>query len=189
MWSDHWVPMKILNPTKTPITLHHKANVADVFPCLAVEDQPISQGVSRPHASWTAEPVPNSDQASDLSQRLKECGLADTDLEGCEVSEEWTQWLVNLVLTYQKVFSKDKLDCGMAKGLVLRIHLTNDRPFRELSPQDWTPACEEAFEGLKSALLNSVVVAHPDFDRPFVHFTDASLDGLGAVLSQVCAGG
>lgn len=60
--------------------------------------------------------------------------------------------------------------------------------FRELTPHDWTPSCEKAFEDLKSALLNSVALAHPDFDRPFILSTDASLDGLGAVLSQVPAG-
>ena len=60
--------------------------------------------------------------------------------------------------------------------------------FRELAPHDWTPACDKAFEGLKSALLNCVVLAHPDFRRPFVLSTDASMDGLGVVLSQVPAG-
>ncbi|KAF7645333.1 hypothetical protein LDENG_00206460 [Lucifuga dentata] len=30
----------------------------------------------------------------------------------------------------------------------------------------WT--CESAFENLKHALLNSVVLAHPDFDKPFL---------------------
>lgn len=60
--------------------------------------------------------------------------------------------------------------------------------FRQLTPMDWTPACDKAFEDLKGALLNSVVLAHPDFDRPFILSSDASLDGLGAVLSQVPAG-
>ncbi len=60
--------------------------------------------------------------------------------------------------------------------------------FRELSPQDWTPACDVAFEELKRALVQSVVLAHPDFERPFILCTDASLDGLGAVLSQVPTG-
>ncbi|KAJ8009202.1 hypothetical protein DPEC_G00086450 [Dallia pectoralis] len=56
---------------------------------------------------------------------------------------------------------------------------------RRLTPADWTPDHQKAFEELKTALLTSVVLAHPDFTRPFILSTDASLDGLGAVLSQV----
>lgn len=59
---------------------------------------------------------------------------------------------------------------------------------RKLIPSDWTKEHESAFENLKAALVGSVVLAHPDFDRPFVLSTDASLDGLGAVLSQVQVG-
>ena len=61
-------------------------------------------------------------------------------------------------------------------------------PYRKLTPADWTSDHQKAFEGLKTALLTSVVLAHPDFTRPFVLCTDASLDGLGAVLSQVQKG-
>lgn len=61
--------------------------------------------------------------------------------------------------------------------------------FKKLSPSDWTEEQSNAFNQLKAALLSSVVLAHPDFDRPFVLSTDASLDGLGAVLSQVPEGG
>ncbi|KAK9962690.1 hypothetical protein ABG768_008044 [Culter alburnus] len=60
--------------------------------------------------------------------------------------------------------------------------------FRKLSPSDWTRGCVQSFEKLKSALLNSVVLAHPDFTRPFILSTDASLDGIGAVLSQIPEG-
>uniref|UniRef100_A0A8C7ZJZ8 Gypsy retrotransposon integrase-like protein 1 n=1 Tax=Oryzias sinensis TaxID=183150 RepID=A0A8C7ZJZ8_9TELE len=60
--------------------------------------------------------------------------------------------------------------------------------FRKLTEADWTPACDEAFEKLKSALLNCAVMAHPDFNRPFILSVDASLDGLGAVLSQLPVG-
>lgn len=101
--------MKLLNPTKSPVTLHRNAKVADVFPCVAVEDLPISQGVSRPQAGQAPDPASNSDATSTPSQRLKDCGLADIDLEGCEVSDEWKQRLTDLMLTYQDVFSKDKL--------------------------------------------------------------------------------
>uniref|UniRef100_A0A3B3RCA1 Gypsy retrotransposon integrase-like protein 1 n=1 Tax=Paramormyrops kingsleyae TaxID=1676925 RepID=A0A3B3RCA1_9TELE len=60
--------------------------------------------------------------------------------------------------------------------------------FRRLTAVDWSPACEEAFDRLKKELLNCAVLAHPDFSRPFILSVDASLDGLGAVLSQLPVG-
>ncbi len=59
---------------------------------------------------------------------------------------------------------------------------------RKLSCEHWTDDHVRAFEVLKSSLINSVVLAHPNFDQPFILSTDASLDGLGAVLSQVQEG-
>lgn len=62
----------------------------------------------------------------------------------------------------------------------------------------WGPAAKDsksrgvyssAFHQLKKMLLECVVLAHPDFDKPFILSVDASLDGLGAVLSQVPHGG
>lgn len=57
--------------------------------------------------------------------------------------------------------------------------------FRKLTAADWSPACDKAFHKLKDDLLNCAVLAHPDFSRPFIFTVDASLDGLGAVLSQL----
>lgn len=59
---------------------------------------------------------------------------------------------------------------------------------RKLTPADWTPEHQRAFKNLKTALVTSVILAHPDFSRPFILSTDASLDGLGAVLSQIQEG-
>ena len=60
--------------------------------------------------------------------------------------------------------------------------------YRKLSASDWTEAQVTAFNALRQSLVNAVVLAHPDFSRPFVLSTDASLDGIGAVLSQVKEG-
>ncbi len=53
---------------------------------------------------------------------------------------------------------------------------------------DWTQECRDAFNALKQALLGRVVLAHPNFDKPFLLSVDASSNGLGAVLSQVAEG-
>ena len=42
----------------------------------------------------------------------------------------------------------------------------------------------EAFEALKQACMNSPVLAFTDYTKDFLLETDASRDGLGAVLSQ-----
>lgn len=55
-------------------------------------------------------------------------------------------------------------------------------------PVLWTPACQAAFEHLKAALLSAPILAYADFTKPFLLYTDASFDGLGAVLSQVQGG-
>ena len=61
--------------------------------------------------------------------------------------------------------------------------LRSDAPFK------WDSACESAFNNIRDALQQPPVLCHPDYTKPFVVDTDASGFGLGATLSQFCAGG
>ena len=49
----------------------------------------------------------------------------------------------------------------------------------------WTPAAQHSFSILKHRLTSSPVLAFPDFQKEFILDTDASLTGIGAVLSQI----
>ncbi|KAK3726383.1 hypothetical protein QZH41_005098 [Actinostola sp. cb2023] len=49
---------------------------------------------------------------------------------------------------------------------------------------EWNADCQKAFEEIKTALTNPPTLAYPVFTEPFILETDASNDGLGAVLSQ-----
>ena len=49
---------------------------------------------------------------------------------------------------------------------------------------EWMTKHQEAFDALKEALSTAPVLGYPDFSREFILEIDASLKGLGAILSQ-----
>lgn len=53
---------------------------------------------------------------------------------------------------------------------------------------EWTEECQKAFKQLVETLSSTLVLSYPDFTKSFVLNTDASMDGLGATLSQVVDG-
>jgi hypothetical protein len=62
------------------------------------------------------------------------------------------------------------------------------RPLTLLTRKDtrfeWTPKQQEAFDKLKTALSSESVLAHPNFEIPFILSCDASNYAISAILSQ-----
>ena len=49
---------------------------------------------------------------------------------------------------------------------------------------EWGSQQQEAFDTLKEALMSTPILGYPNYEKPFILHTDASLEGLGAVLYQ-----
>jgi hypothetical protein len=52
-------------------------------------------------------------------------------------------------------------------------------------PFEWGLEQQEAFDCLRNSLMSSEVLVHPNFDKPFVLYTDASDIAVGAILAQI----
>ncbi|KAL1277366.1 hypothetical protein QQF64_024039 [Cirrhinus molitorella] len=139
LWGDGWLPVKMINPTNSEIVLRRNAKLADIYPCIALEDfdqvpeQKVFQNVAMSSGNSCGSLSAKSSvsgvrQFSDL--QLDELGLKDLNVNDCEVSPFWRSRLVDLIKKYECVFSRHSLDCGEAKGFCHRIRLTDDRPFR-----------------------------------------------------------
>ena len=55
---------------------------------------------------------------------------------------------------------------------------------KENRPAVWEQAQQEAFDIIKNKLVTEPIRTHPDFNKPFKLYTDASDTGLKAVLAQ-----
>ena len=57
------------------------------------------------------------------------------------------------------------------------------------NPFDWSPECEKAFQAIKKAVTSAPCLVHFNPDRPIILAVDASLYGVGAVVSYVLPDG
>jgi hypothetical protein len=76
----------------------------------------------------------------------------------------------------------------------------NNKPSIKLSPKEYAklrsnstypdkPEIRQAFQTLKDALSNALVLIHPDFDKEFILYSDACRTGIAASLYQVADDG
>ena len=51
-------------------------------------------------------------------------------------------------------------------------------------PYEWHKSCDATFDALKTKLTTAPTLAYPDYNKPFLLYTNACVTGLGAVLAQ-----
>lgn len=103
LWGDGYIPMKIMNLSDQPVTLKRNCKLADVSPCVAVEDFTAFQNTSQIERKEQA--MANLESNSvDLRKKLVEVGLKDLDIDLCQVSHSTKQELVQLLVNYNDIF-------------------------------------------------------------------------------------
>jgi len=49
----------------------------------------------------------------------------------------------------------------------------------------WIPEMDKAWKELKKRLIETPILKHPNFTKPFILYTDISKKGIGAILAQL----
>lgn len=169
LWGDGSIPLKVINPTSHRVVLRRNTKIADVSPCIAVED--LSQPSQIKSNVQCAENSSSSTHRSseDMRRVLCDLNLSDIDLVSCEVSAHWKDRLLQIIESHESIFSRDKMDCGEAKGFVHRIHLTDDRPFRmpyrRIPPSQYAKLRTALNEMEEKGIIRK---SHSDYASPLV---------------------
>ncbi|XP_061740923.1 uncharacterized protein LOC133541492 [Nerophis ophidion] len=159
LWGDGWVPVRVINPATKPVTLRRNCIIADVSPCVALEDFDtdylydndktndvkctVTRTVDQTDTGSEKTLTVDSEYAAHrpYSSTLHDLGLGDIDIDSSNLSPFWRTKLVDLLAKYESIFSRNSLDCGKAKDFVHRIRLSDNKPFRlpyrRLSPSHY----------------------------------------------------
>ena len=74
-------------------------------------------------------------------------------------------------------------ECGTTKAAKKKLR-KDGKPTKLPKPWRWEAEHDEAFKKIKQIIARDVCLAYPQFDKPFVIFTDASTRQLGGVITQ-----
>jgi hypothetical protein len=89
-----------------------------------------------------------------------------------------------MVQYYRDMWAKRSEMLAPLSDLVGECGETKTTKNNKKSPWRWDPIHQKAFDDIKATITKEVVLAYPDFSKPFEIYTDASTKQLGAVLTQ-----
>jgi len=92
----------------------------------------------------------------------------------------------NFAQTAKPIYDLLSLDLRKKRNVTSNKHTPkgNSGQVPSLSPKEWETRHQSALEVLKDHITSPPLLAYSDYNAPFVVHTDASQDGLGAVLYQ-----
>ena len=132
------------------------------------------------------------DQVSYLGHVVTADGVA-TDPEKTKVVREWPipttvrdlRSFLGFASYYRRFVPNFAQVAGPLHKLVAKLGNGGKvRSTKTPTKNMWTADCQQSFDKLKNLLTTAPVLAYPDYNKTFILETDASNDGLGAVLSQ-----
>src|SRR6266498_470583 len=133
--------------------------------------------------------------------KIKKCEFAKKELkflehiisrEGIRTDPKKIEKMVNLGPLKNLKELRSRLDLFSFYHQYIKRFSSIIKPMYELTqiengkyvPFVWNEKRQKAFDEIKRRMTVTPIVAHPDFEKPFILYTDASGKGIGAVLHQ-----
>ncbi|GBM74824.1 Transposon Ty3-I Gag-Pol polyprotein [Araneus ventricosus] len=190
------IPVRVLNLDHKPKTIDKGAVIATCEPVVDIVARPqgLSESLHLPSILENLEGL-NEEQRTAVKELLQEFqnlfSTSDSDVGRCNM----TQHRINTgnhppIKQYPRRLPLAKKEEAerLVKGRFVRNFSAIARPLHKLTEArsnfNWTEECEKSFNSLKQALITSPVLTYPRTDKEFILDTDASNEGIGAVLSQ-----
>src|SRR6266542_5117940 len=140
-------------------------------------------------------------RVASLMMKPKKCKFAQKELrflehiilaEGIRIDPDKIAKMVALSSPTNLKELRSRLDLFSYYRQYIKGFSNITRPIYELTreengkvvPFEWTAARQKTFEAIKAKLAMASAVAHPNFDKPFILYTDTSGEGVRAVLHQ-----
>ena len=108
--------------------------------------------------------------------------------QGIEPDPQKTQAVKNFSIPTNATMVKQFLGLSNYYRRFIQNYAIVAEPLYKLTRKEtgfqWSETCQDAFDTLKNKLISAPILVYPEFDKPFLLYTDASDNAIGGVLGQ-----